>query len=74
MTFIFAITFFVACFVLDQKRIENKRNGIFPWIVHENYVPNECSQRRISNKVFEFIYSNIILTTPGKVHKTIFRG
>ncbi|XP_018575154.1 protein patched homolog 1 isoform X2 [Anoplophora glabripennis] len=67
MTFVFAVTFFVACFVLDLRRVESKRNGIFPWIVHENYVPNECSQKRISNKTFEYVYSNIILTTPGKI-------
>lgn len=69
MTFIFAVTFFVACFVLDQRRVESKRNGVFPCIVHENYTPNECSQSKISNRVFECVYSNVILTIPGKVCK-----
>lgn len=68
MTFIFAVTFFAACFVLDQERIEKKRNGIIVCYKHENYEPNECSQRHISNKSFEFVYNNIILTTSGKVH------
>ncbi|KAG5871007.1 hypothetical protein JTB14_006974 [Gonioctena quinquepunctata] len=67
MTFIFAITFFVACFVLDQRRIEMRRNGIVPCIQHEDYVPNKCSQRRFTNSIFNLIYSKVILTTPGKV-------
>lgn len=67
MTFIFAITFFVACFVIDQRRIEQKRNGIIPCIVQENYVPNECSQRKISNRIFYLVYSKVILSIPGKV-------
>nr|XP_023011826.1 Niemann-Pick C1 protein-like [Leptinotarsa decemlineata] len=68
MTFIFAITFFVACFVLDQRRVENKRNGVVPWIKHkDSYIPNECSQRKYTNSIFKMIYSKVILTTPGKI-------
>ncbi|XP_050309697.1 protein patched homolog 1-like [Anthonomus grandis grandis] len=72
MTFIFAITFFTACFVLDQKRLESGRNGVLPWIEHPNYKPNKCSQSRITNKVFEFVYGKIILTVPGKVVVILF--
>lgn len=69
MTFIFAITFFIACFVLDQRRIEHNRNGIIPCIVHKSdYVSNECSQKQISNNIFKIVYSKIVLTTPGKVN------
>lgn len=68
MTFIFAVTFFTACFVLDQERVEKKRNGIFVCYQHENnYEVNECSQRQISNKVFQYVYSKAVLTTTGKV-------
>ncbi|XP_057666401.1 protein patched homolog 1-like isoform X1 [Diorhabda carinulata] len=67
MTFIFAITFFVACFVLDQRRVEANRNGAFPWIVHNNYKPNECSQINFTNLIFNKVYSNVILTIPGKI-------
>ncbi|KAJ3640245.1 hypothetical protein Zmor_003554 [Zophobas morio] len=67
MTFFFAVTFFTACFVLDQKRVEQKRNGFLFCYKHDNYKPNECSQAQLSNKVFEYVYNNIILTTPGKI-------
>ncbi|XP_044257240.1 protein patched homolog 1-like isoform X1 [Tribolium madens] len=66
MTFIFAVTFFTACFVLDQERIEKKHNGIIVCLKHENYEVNECSQRQISNKVFQYVYSKAVLTPTGK--------
>ncbi|KAL3271630.1 hypothetical protein HHI36_022104 [Cryptolaemus montrouzieri] len=67
MTFVFAITFFCACFAIDQKRIENKRNGMIPCIQYKVYQRNECSQKNISNRVFHFIFDEIILTTPFKM-------
>lgn len=71
MTFVFAITFFVACFVLDERRREQRRNGAIPCIIHhENYTPNACSQRNLTNSVFNFVYSKVILTVPGKVSNT----
>ncbi|XP_066250245.1 patched domain-containing protein 3-like [Euwallacea similis] len=67
MTFVFVNTFFVACFVLDEQRLEMRRNGIIPCIEHPSYIPNKCSQGRLTNRVFEYIYGNVILTTPGKI-------
>lgn len=67
-TFIFVVTFFTACFALDQKRLESNRNGALPWIVHKDYEKNKCSQRNISKCVFEWVYSKIIFTWPGKVN------
>lgn len=66
MTFIFVITFFVACFVLDQQRVESNRNGIIPCIEHRSYKPNPWSQSRFTSRVFEYVYKNVILTNPGK--------
>ena len=43
-------TWFFAWFSLDQRRIEDKRNGTIPCFVHKNYTPNRlksiffCSQ------------------------------
>ncbi|XP_060517935.1 protein patched homolog 3-like isoform X2 [Cylas formicarius] len=65
--FVFSVTFFTACFVLDEKRIQMKRNGIVPCITHKNFKPTECSQRKITSRVFHCIYSKAILTTPGKI-------
>ncbi|KAK5643298.1 hypothetical protein RI129_007143 [Pyrocoelia pectoralis] len=67
MTFVFVVTFFIACFTLDQKRIYANRNGALFCYVHQDHVKNECSQRKISNDVFEFLYSRIIFTLPGKI-------
>lgn len=67
VTFLFVVTFFVACFTLDQRRLEQGRNGIAPWIQYSNYKPNECSQRDLSGRIFHTIYSKIILTWPGKL-------
>lgn len=67
MTFVFAVTFFTACFVIDQKRVEMERNGILPWIKHPNYKPNKCSQSKMTSRSFRYVYSNVFLTTPGKI-------
>ncbi|XP_015188505.1 PREDICTED: patched domain-containing protein 3-like [Polistes dominula] len=68
VTFLLQITFFVAFFTLDAKRIQQKRNGLIPCIVHENYVskivdPNET----FSTKLIDRFYSKIVLTVPGKL-------
>lgn len=68
VTFLLQITFFVACFTLDVKRIEQKRNGTLPCIVHENFTPKSSDiSNTISWKFINFLYSKIILTTPGKI-------
>ncbi|KAL1497076.1 hypothetical protein ABEB36_008097 [Hypothenemus hampei] len=66
-TFIFVITFFVACFVIDQTRVENCRNGIVPCIKHPTYKPSKWSQSKITSKVFHYIYSNIVFSSLGKI-------
>ncbi|KAL6264423.1 hypothetical protein P5V15_004532 [Pogonomyrmex californicus] len=68
VTFLLQITFFIACFTLDAKRIERKRNGALPCIVHENFVPKILDpSNAISWKFINFLYSRIILTTHGKI-------
>lgn len=67
MIFIFTVTFFTACFTLDQKRVELQRNGIVPCYTHRDYHPNKCSERQFSNKLFNIVYSKIFFTIPGKV-------
>lgn len=48
--------------------MERKRNGTLPCIVHENFTPKllEMSSA-ISWKFISFLYSRIVLTTPGKI-------
>ncbi|XP_031339796.1 protein patched homolog 3-like isoform X2 [Photinus pyralis] len=67
MTFVFVVTFFIACFTLDQKRIYANRNGALFCYTHKDHTKNQCSQRQISKSVFKFIYSKIIFTLPGKI-------
>lgn len=61
------VTFFTACFTLDEKRLQQNKDGALICYKHKNYSRNSCSQRQISNQVFEFIYSNVIFTAPVKV-------
>ncbi|XP_011688297.1 PREDICTED: uncharacterized protein LOC105450244 [Wasmannia auropunctata] len=68
VTLLLQITFFIACFTLDAKRIEQKRNGILPCIVHENFAPKSSDMSSaFSWKLINFLYSRILLTTPGKI-------
>ncbi|XP_068974093.1 patched domain-containing protein 3-like isoform X2 [Bombus flavifrons] len=68
LTFLFQVTFYVAFFTVDARRIENKRNSILPCIVHENFVQKFTSpQEELTAKLINKLYSNIILTKPGKI-------
>ncbi|XP_011688295.1 PREDICTED: uncharacterized protein LOC105450242 [Wasmannia auropunctata] len=68
VTLLFQITFFTACFALDAKRIEQKRNGTLPCIVHENFTSKSSDvSSTFSWKLINFLYSRILLTTPGKI-------
>lgn len=68
MIYIFAVTFFTACFCLDQKRLENNRNGIVPCYQYNNsYIRNECSKKNFTNDIFHIIYDKIIFTKGGKL-------
>ncbi|XP_026471686.1 protein patched homolog 2-like [Ctenocephalides felis] len=65
--YIYTITFVVACFALDQQRIDNNYNGFIPCIKHENYVPNSCSQTKFLEMFLSKLYSQVILTKFGKI-------
>jgi len=52
--FIYTLTFFTACMALDQKRIDEKRNGCFVCYTHEDdWAPNDLSKRNLINCFFE---------------------
>ncbi|XP_020280912.1 Niemann-Pick type protein homolog 1B-like isoform X2 [Pseudomyrmex gracilis] len=68
VTFLLQITFFIACFTLDAKRIEQKKNGMLPCIVHENFTPKLSDpSSALSWRFINALYSRVILTTPGKI-------
>jgi len=66
-TYIFQATFFVACFALDQKRIEDARNSMFPCYKHTNFNPNSCSRNNYAQWFFDKIYSKLLLKKGSKV-------
>ncbi|XP_029679286.1 NPC1-like intracellular cholesterol transporter 1 [Formica exsecta] len=68
MTYLLQITFFIACFTLDARRIEQKRNGMLPCIVHQNFTPKLSDpSKAFSWKCIHVLYSRAILTMPGKI-------
>ena len=66
-TYIYQITFFVACLTLDTKRIDQKRDGFF-WCkkYDENWKPNACSQGNYLQDLFKGLGS-ILQSKPVKV-------
>jgi predicted RND superfamily exporter protein len=66
VTYIFQATLFVACFVLNERRIEKKRNCLLICYEHKNYKPNSCSDVECSRQLFHMVYSKAVFTKPGK--------
>ncbi|XP_058809233.1 NPC intracellular cholesterol transporter 1-like isoform X2 [Phymastichus coffea] len=68
VTFVLQVTFFVAFFTLDCRRVEEKRNGVLPCIKHENYVHTITdAEHNISWRLIDKLYTNVVLTLPGKM-------
>lgn len=54
--------------MMDAKRIEGKRNGAIPCIVHSNYQSAEFGTKHsISWNFIDRVYSKVILTRAGKI-------
>ena len=62
----FQCTFFVAVMSLDQRRLENHRNGCCPCYKHKDYVPNQLSTKNISQAIFAS-YASLLMKTPSKI-------
>merc|ERR1719278_571900 len=43
--YILQVSWFVAWLVLDEKRIQAGRDGVFPCIIHKNFQASECSRK-----------------------------
>ena len=63
--YILQATWFVAWFSIDQRRIEDQRNGSLICIKHKNFKPNKFSQKNILQTVFKSI-ANVIVLKPVK--------
>ncbi|KXJ77899.1 hypothetical protein RP20_CCG006239, partial [Aedes albopictus] len=66
MMFAFVITFFVAVFTLDERRIVARRNSFFPWKIHDEKSTQLWCQYNLMNRCINLLYSKIILTNVGK--------
>ena len=65
--YFFQATFFVAWFSLDQRRLEDHRQGIlWCWKV-KNWTPNQCSQKDLCQSFFSDIYAKYLLKLPVKI-------
>jgi hypothetical protein len=69
--YVFEILFFVSCLAIDEKRLQNRRDGC-TCIVHRNWKPNECSQRNIQKMVFKKYVGPTMMKTPVKV--SMYKG
>jgi len=65
VVYILQATWFVAWFSIDQRRIEEQRNGSIICIKHKNFKPNQFSQKNILQTVFKSI-ANVIVLKPVK--------
>ncbi|CAG9559795.1 unnamed protein product [Danaus chrysippus] len=69
--FCYSVTFFVAVFTIDIKRIRDKRNGIIFCYKHNNDV-NVSSKTTFFQKILETFYKNVVFTIPGKATVILF--
>jgi Niemann-Pick C1 protein len=70
MTYFYVVTFFVAIVTIDEQRIMDRRNFLIPCIQHkpcDDAVENQKELLNFSEKIIQWIYSNIILTKVGRV-------
>lgn len=66
MTYIFALTFFIAVFTLDERRIFARRNAVFPCIVHKEET-KLCFDKHLMDRFLKALYSKFFLTKGGKL-------
>ena len=65
--FIYMASFFLAWLVIDQRRIDARRDGfICCWKKHESWTPNKCSQLSIMDWGFRK-YADVLIKIPVKI-------
>ena len=65
--FVYMASFFLALLVIDQRRIDVRRDGcICCWKKSESWTPNECSQKSVMDLVFTS-YAKALIKVPTKV-------
>ncbi|CAK1545868.1 unnamed protein product [Leptosia nina] len=69
--FCYSVTFYVAVFTLDLRRIETKRNGVLFCYQHKNEVAIS-TEKTMFQKMLDNFYKNIIFTKAGKSFIILF--
>jgi hypothetical protein len=64
--YVFEILFFVSCLAIDERRLQNRRDGCI-CTVHRDWKPNKCSQQNIQKIVFNKYVGPVLMKTPVKV-------
>ncbi|XP_042241717.1 patched domain-containing protein 3-like [Homarus americanus] len=65
--FFFQATLFVACLSVDQRRLEDRRHGLFWCWKLNNWTPNQCSQMDLCQIFFNDVYAKFLFLAPVKV-------
>jgi len=60
VVYILQATWFVAWFSIDQRRIEDQRNGTLMCIKHKDFKPNKFSQKNVLQTIFKSIANLIV--------------
>lgn len=69
--FCYSVTFYVAVFTLDLRRIDSKRNGVLFCYQHKNDVPLSTGNT-VFQKNLEKFYKNVVFTKGGKFIVILF--
>ncbi|XP_045765423.1 patched domain-containing protein 3-like [Maniola jurtina] len=69
--FCYSVTFYVACFTLDLKRIKEKRNGFIFCYKHKTEI-TLSTETTLFQKLLAYVYKNIIFTISGKAIIILF--
>ena len=69
--YLFQTSFFVAWMVLDQKRIIEKRNGFFPFIIHDDWEEPKWSRKDMSTVIASKV-SKIFEIYPFRIFIIVF--
>ena len=64
--YFYVITFFLAWFSYDQRRVESNRDGCLCCWKRTNWQPSKCGQRSLLRMVFE-VLANILVYLPSKI-------
>ncbi|XP_075971511.1 patched domain-containing protein 3-like [Anticarsia gemmatalis] len=69
--FCYSVTFYVAVFTLDIKRIQDNRNGILFCYQHKREI-KIATEKTMFQNALAYFYKNVVFTIPGKTIVILF--